>query len=121
MENTNNADLSRRHFIQKLGMGAAAMGAFSMTTASAADELPRDANGNIIPGFGKEDSEIPKHLLETSGEWESKSDRKIRVGIAGYGLCKFGGAFFYQTHPNVEVVAATDLDSGRCAARARTA
>ncbi|MEK6247784.1 MAG: hypothetical protein N2C12_06360, partial [Planctomycetales bacterium] len=45
--------------------------------------------------------------------WQPVSDRKIRVGIAGYGLCKFGAAFFYQNHPNVEVVAATDLDPGR--------
>jgi len=41
------------------------------------------------------------------------------VGIAGYGLCHFGGAFYYQNHPNVEVVAATDLDPGRCAALAK--
>jgi predicted dehydrogenase len=47
------------------------------------------------------------------------SDRKVKVGIAGYGLCAFGGAFFYQNHPNVEVVAATDLDPGRCAALAK--
>ena len=119
MINTNSSDLSRRNFIQTLGMGAAAMGAFSMTTTSAADNLPRDANGNIIPGFGKEDSEIPKHLLKTTGEWKSVSDRKVRVGIAGYGLCQFGATFFYQDHPNVEVVAATDLDPERCAALAK--
>jgi predicted dehydrogenase len=43
----------------------------------------------------------------------------VKVGIAGYGLCKFGAAFFYQSHPNVEVVAATDLDPGRCAELAK--
>ncbi len=39
----------------------------------------------------------------------SLSDRKIRVGIAGYGLCRFGSQFGFQNHPNVEVVAVTDL------------
>ena len=68
----------------------------------------------MIPGFekGQDDPNAAKG-------WQAVSDRKIRVGIAGYGLCKFGGAFFYQSHPNVEVVAATDLDPGRCAALAK--
>lgn len=35
--------------------------------------------------------------------------RKVRVGIAGYGYCKFGAAFGFQDHPNVEIVAVTDL------------
>jgi len=37
------------------------------------------------------------------------SDRKIRVGIVGYGYCKFGAQFGFQDHPNVEVVAVSDL------------
>ena len=32
------------------------------------------------------------------------------MGIAGEGVCNFGSAFGYQNHPNVEVVACTDLD-----------
>lgn len=56
---------------------------------------------------------------ESSGKtaeikWEPFSDRKVRVGIAGEGVCCFGSAFSYQTHPNVEVVAATDLDRKKC-------
>jgi len=51
----------------------------------------------------------------TEGPWEPFSDRKVRVGIAGYGVCTFGATFFFQNHPNVEVVAATDLDPDRCA------
>lgn len=41
--------------------------------------------------------------------WTPSSDRKIRMGIAGHGLCCFGPAFFLQDHPNVEVVAVADL------------
>ena len=51
---------------------------------------------------------------KTEGPWEPFSDRKVRVGIAGYGACSFGAAFFFQDHPNAEVVAATDLDPERC-------
>ena len=31
------------------------------------------------------------------------------MGIVGYGFCKFGAAFGFQDHPNVEVVAVSDL------------
>ncbi len=41
--------------------------------------------------------------------WEPVSDRKVRVGIVGYGVCKFGAQFGFQDHPNVEVVAVSDL------------
>ena len=51
---------------------------------------------------------------KTEGPWMPFSDRKVRVGIAGYGVCSFGARFFFQNHPNVEVVAATDLDPERC-------
>lgn len=119
MENQNKSKLSRRHFIQGVGAGAAALGVFSMTHSLNADDLPRDADGNVIPGFGEDDKHTRTEIKANSGKWVSKSDRKIRVGIAGYGLCRFGAAFFYQKHPNVEVVAATDLDPGRCAALAR--
>ena len=122
MRNTNNneCNLSRRNLLQGLGAGAVALGAFSMTHAlNAADGLPRDADGNVIPGFGEDDQHTRRELKANAGKWEKKSDRKIRVGIAGYGLSRFGAGFFYQNHPNVEVVAASDLDAGRCAGLAR--
>jgi len=54
MENQNKSKLSRRHFIQGVGAAGAALGVFSMTNSlNAADDLPRDADGNIIPGFEK--------------------------------------------------------------------
>ena len=119
MENQNTSELSRRHFIQGIGAGAA-LGVLSMTHSLNAADLPRDANGNVIPGFGKDGGKNKAYKPgEKPGKWVKKSDRKIRVGIAGYGLCRFGAAFFYQNHPNVEVVAASDLDPGRCAALAK--
>lgn len=41
--------------------------------------------------------------------WEPICERKVRVGIVGYGVCKFGAQFGFQDHPNVEVVAVSDL------------
>ena len=42
------------------------------------------------------------------------SDRKIRVGIVGNGVCKFGPSFGFQDHPNVTVAAVSDLFPDRC-------
>ena len=106
-----NKALSRRGFIHGVGGIGALLG---LTAKAIGAEAPRDADGNIIPGFEK-----IKEDPNSSKGWQPVSDRKVKVGIAGYGLCRFGGAFFYQNHPNVEVVAATDLDPGRCAGLAR--
>ncbi len=46
--------------------------------------------------------------------WQPVSDRKVRVGIVGYGTCRFGAQFGFQNHPNVEVVAVSDLIPERC-------
>jgi predicted dehydrogenase len=56
---------------------------------------------------------------DTDGEWVPLSDRKIRVGIVGYGVCRFGADFGFQNHPNVDVVAVSDLFPERCAELAR--
>lgn len=112
--NSQQSGLSRRGFLHGVGGIGALMGIGAFTESASAAEAPKDAGGNIIPGFekGQDDPNAKKG-------WQPVSDRRIRVGIAGYGLCKFGATFFYQNHPNVEVVAATDLDPGRCAALAR--
>ena len=47
---------------------------------------------------------------EPEKSWEPVSDRKIWVGIAGYGVSGFGAAFYFQHHPNVTVAAVADLD-----------
>lgn len=130
MEAPNKTELSRRHFMQRFGASAAAIGALSIApscktneaevTGVPTDDLPRDADGNVIPGFEEGSSSgTGQAMSEASEQWASKSDRKIRVGIAGYGVCKFGAHFFYQNHPNVDVVAATDLDPNRCKALAK--
>lgn len=111
--------ISRRSLLQGFGFGAAALGTFGMGQQLHAEGLPRDANGNVIPGFGEEDAHTRTEIQSNAGKWEPKSDRRVKVGIAGYGLCKFGASFFYQNHPNVEVVAATDLDPTRCAQLAK--
>jgi len=41
------------------------------------------------------------------------------VGIVGYGVCQFGAAFSFQDHPNVQVVAVSDLIPERCAGLAK--
>src|SRR5207247_27752 len=63
-----------------------------------------------IPGL----EESPKDPDISKG-WTSVSERKIRVGLVGYGLCEFAAAFGFQDHPNVEVVAVSDLFPDRCA------
>ncbi len=120
--------LSRRGFIQGAGAGSVALGGgFALAAQDREkgaskqsfelDDLPRDANGKVIPGFGEEEP-LGEHSTaaqqHAAKKWKSVSARKIKVGIAGFGLCKFGASFFYQNHPNVEVVAATDLDPERC-------
>ena len=109
-DNERQEVLSRRGFLHGMGGAGALLGMAGMASA---DDGPKDADGKVIPGFEK-----TKTDPNAAKGWQSVSDRKVRVGIAGYGLCKFGAAFFYQSHPNVEVVAATDLDPGRCAALA---
>ena len=66
-------------------------------------------DGRIIQGF---DETIGNP--ETAGKWTQTFDRKIRVGIAGYGVCNFGGAFQFQDHPNVTIAAVCDLAPDRC-------
>ncbi len=90
---------TRRSFLKAAALGAAA-------TASAAD-TPK------IQGFEEE-----KPDGDPSAGWKPVSDRKVRMGIVGYGVCKFGARFYLQDHPNVDVVAVSDLFPDRCAALA---
>ncbi len=116
MKNRQPATITRRNFFELTGVAATAAGLAGVAGRVAAADVPRDADGKIIPGFEKTGKPTPK----AANGWKPVSGRKIKVGIAGFGLCKFGGCFFYQNHPNVEVVAASDLDPQRCAALART-
>ena len=95
---------TRRSFLQTLGLGAAAI---TLPASVRSQEKP-------IPGFEK----APTDPNASKG-WKPVSDRRIRVGIVGYGVCQFGAAFSFQNHPNVEVVAVSDLIPERCAALAK--
>ena len=67
-----------------------------------------------IQGFDDTGSETTAQKI-----WTPISDRKIRVGLIGYGVCQFAAAFGFQDHPNVEVVAVSDLIPERCAELAK--
>lgn len=104
-QSSASSSLNRRSFLQIAGGTAAAVG---LGQTVAAKEGPK------IAGFEKAENKPDAHA-----DWKAVSDRKIRVGIAGYGVCKFGAAFGFQDHPNVEVVAVSDLFPDRCAELAR--
>jgi len=93
---------TRRAFVQAAGLGAAAL---ALHGGAFGEEKVVDKDGKAVQGF----ENIQKASSETSKGWKPVSDRKIRVGIVGYGFCKFGAAFGFQDHPNVEVVAVSDL------------
>lgn len=92
----------RRDFLQSLGLTVGALGA-SLQGAE-----------KVVAGF-----ERATRTDEISKDWKPVSDRKVKVGIIGYGFCKFGADFSFQTHPNVEVVAVSDLIPERCEALAK--
>jgi len=98
---------SRRSFLQHttaLG-GVAALGF---------PAIGRAAESKPIQGFEQAAADP-----NASAGWQPVSDRKIRVGLVGYGVCKFGAAFGFQDHPNVQVVAVSDLLPERCANMAK--
>jgi len=95
---------SRRSFLKRAAAGAGLAGLGPM---AAAEDKP-------IQGFEDTDTTVQKDAV-----WKPVSDRKVRVGIVGYGVCRFGAAFGFQDHPNVEVVAVSDLIPERCSALAQ--
>src|SRR5690606_27558920 len=95
---------SRRSFLSSVGLGAATIGLWPLGCAPKASRGPQ-----VIAGF---DDTIDESAL--SQGWIPVSDRKIRVGIVGYGASKFGASFGFQNHPNVKVEAVSDLFPDRC-------
>jgi predicted dehydrogenase len=99
---------SRRSFLGSVGLGALALGMQPFgCSPKGEEEAPPD-----IQGFERSEEEDP------SEGWTPFSDRKVRVGLVGYGVSKFSADFGFQNHPNVEVVAVSDLFPDRCAALA---
>jgi predicted dehydrogenase len=104
MESSNTAlRFTRRSFLQTASLSAAALASPGL-----------GADQQVIQGFER----APTDPTAAVG-WKPISDRKLRVGIVGYGVCKFGAAFGFQDHPNVEVVAVSDLVPERCAGLAK--
>ena len=95
---------SRRAF---LGKTVASAGFAGVGLLAGAEE-------KAIQGFDETETTTQKDKA-----WEPVSERKIRVGIVGYGVCRFGAAFGFQDHPNVEVAAVSDLFPERCSALAK--
>lgn len=87
------------------------------TTAAIATPLIVLSGGvqgaETIPGFDQTKTEV-----DVTKPWEPFSERKVRMGLAGYGVCKFSAEFEFQNHPNAEIVAVSDLYPDRCAALA---
>lgn len=93
----NNHPIPRREFVRAAGAGS--LGAF--------------VSGEIAAGA------VAAAAPKPEKKWQPISDRKVRVGIVGYGVCRFGAAFGFQDHPNVQIVAVSDLFADRCAALAK--
>jgi len=101
----------RRNFIKSagLGVGAGILGIQQSCKSTRSVVAPPDIQGFENTGSG----------IVSSNSWTPVSDRKIRVGLVGYGVCQFAAQFGFQDHPNVEVVAVSDLIPERCAALAK--
>jgi predicted dehydrogenase len=93
---------TRRSFLHAVGLTSAAL---ALPQAARAEQ-------KVIQGFEQATTDT------NAQEWKPISDRKIRVGLAGYGVCKFAAAFGFQNHPNVEIVAVTDVVPDHCTALA---
>jgi predicted dehydrogenase len=100
------SSITRRSFLQTVGLGSAAV---ALAPAARSQD-------KVMRGFEKAPTDP-----NASKDWKPFSDRKIRVGLVGYGVCQFGAAFSFQDHPNVEVVAVSDLIPDRCAGLANAA
>lgn len=102
-----SSNINRRGFLEAAAWSAAASGILigckTQSTASRQPILPK------VEGF-----EMAPYDPEDYVGYQPVSDRKIKVGIVGYGVCRFGALFEFQAHPNVEVVAVSDLFPDRC-------
>jgi predicted dehydrogenase len=107
-----NQSFNRRGFLKMAGIGAGA-GILGVQNI-AGSNWKKISNQPVIQCFDDKGSEA-----QSSKVWVPVSDKKLRVGLVGYGVCKFSAAFGFQNHPNVEVAAVSDLFPDRCAELAR--
>lgn len=111
LQHSGGKSFSRRSFLGSVGFGGAAALGFSRCSNDSKGNQGESAK--VMQGF---DETIDEADLYQG--WVAVSDRKVRVGLVGYGVSKFSAAFGFQDHPNVEVVAVSDLIPERCAALA---
>ena len=104
--------VSRRLFLKASALGAAGLGISQYGCSDGKNSNKSEAPK--IQGF-EDTSKAP----DPYKGWVSFSERKIRVGLVGHGVCKFASQFGFQNHPNVEVVAVSDLIPERCAEMAK--
>ncbi len=103
--------LSRRQFLTTAAASASAVTIMSQEFSSVnAQNVPN------IQGFDE-----TKTKIDETRAWEKFTDRKVRVGLVGYGRCQFSTQFSFQNHPNVEIVAVSDLIPERCQALSQAA
>ena len=105
-----NHPTSRRSFLSGIGLGSLAALAGQRGGEAVFAQAP---GAKILGEAGAKTAARPTKV------WQPVSEEKIRVGIAGYGVCQFGAAFGFQDHPNVTVAAVTDLIPERCAGLAK--
>ena len=112
--NESFSNPSRRMFLHSLGMGVAALGMSQFGCSNG--KKPERQKEAVPPIQGFDETSDDQDAYKG---WVSLSDRKIRMGIVGYGVCQFGAQFGFQNHPNVEIVAVSDLFPDRCDALAK--
>ena len=98
---------SRRSFMRNIGLGSLGAIAANEMLGNASAQTP-SPGAKVLGEAGMETTERSKKV------WKPVSDQKIRVGIVGNGICKFGPSFGFQDHPNVTVAAVSDLFPDRC-------
>ncbi len=95
---------TRRNFLSACSWGAAATAAINWGVVQGAAPL-------TIAGFDETQTQF-----DETAPWKPYTDRKVRVCLVGYGLCRFSAQFGLQNHPNAQIVAVSDLIPDRCSA-----
>lgn len=81
----------RRRFLRALGQGS--LGAMV---------------GGVLTGRVE-----AQELVESTGPWRQRSQRRIRVGVVGFGASEFAASLGLADHPNVKVVAVSERNPKR--------
>jgi len=86
---------SRRSFLSSVGVGGAVVLGLQSGCKGGGDSETAKKEPPKMQGF---DETVDESNL--SKGWVSVSDRKVRVGLVGFGVSKFSAAFGFQNHPN---------------------